>query len=52
VRVSYNGSRLERAPEHQIVGSLDYRGPITDGVDLIFGASAQYLGSRFTVKPA
>jgi len=49
-QVSYNGNRLERAPEHQIVGSLDYRGPITDGVDLIFGASAQYLGSRFLTE--
>lgn len=48
--VSYNGNRLERAPKHQIVGSLDYRGPITDQIDIIFGASAQYLGSRFLTE--
>jgi len=49
-QVSYNGNRLERAPKHQIVGALDYRGEITDGIDLIFGASAQYLGSRFLTE--
>ena len=48
--VTYNGNRLERAPKHQIVGTLDYRGEITSGIDLIFGASAQYLGSRFLTE--
>lgn len=48
--VTYNGNRLERAPKHQIVGTLDYRGEITSGIDLIFGASAQYLGSRYLTE--
>jgi outer membrane receptor protein involved in Fe transport len=45
--VSYNGNRLERAPRHQVAGNLNYRAALSDDLAVVFGASAQYLGSRF-----
>jgi len=45
--VTFNGNRLERAPEHQGVANFNYEIPVSADLQLLLGASLQYQGSRY-----
>lgn len=47
-RVNLDGKKLERTPEHALLGTINYTRPLLDnGVDLLVQTDIQYQDSRF-----